>query len=83
MPSYVSFTEDIDGPTTYDEPGLCRCANCVSEGEYEDIHGHVPDHCRYRWHTRCQGCDYYGPIRNPEQLCGTCLPAYRVDTAIH
>ncbi len=75
----VSFIEDIDGPTTYDT-GECACANCRSEGEYEDIHGVIPDNCRYRWHTRCQGCDYYGPIKNAERLCGPCHRAFGTET---
>lgn len=80
MGKTVSFIEDVDG-VVYAEPTECWCENCVSEGAYEDRHGHVPDHCRFRWHTRCQGCDYYGPIRNDEQLCTPCLRAYRADTA--
>ncbi|MFD4356842.1 hypothetical protein ACFWPX_30120 [Nocardia sp. NPDC058518] len=80
MTNTVSFIEDIDG-AVYTEPGECRCPNCATGGEYEDLCGHLPDGCRYRWHTRCQGCDYYGPIRNTERLCTTCLPAYRAETA--
>lgn len=78
MPHTVSFVEDIDG-ARHTEPRHCACANCRSEGEYEYIHGARPADCRFRHHTRCQGCDYYGPIPGRERLCPRCRTAYRAE----
>ncbi|WP_460727166.1 hypothetical protein [Nocardia heshunensis] len=58
---------------------VCKCRNCVSGGAYEDETGIIPSGCHYRYHKHCQGCEYYGPIRNAEQLCDPCLRAHRRD----
>ncbi|MBL1080252.1 hypothetical protein JK358_38240 [Nocardia sp. 2] len=57
----------------------CRCRNCVSEGAYADATGTIPANCLYRDHKRCVGCDYYGPITHPDQLCTSCAGRLAAD----